>query len=232
MQPARTAVRRPVWPFAALCLLIGALVGLMYSAFVIDKGVRAYATGESLWSKGRKDAIHALELYLFSGEDKHWLDYQTGLAVPLADRAARLEMDRADFDYERAFSSFVAGRNHPADVPALIRLYRWLGWHERLQRVVEVWVAADVHILELERLGLDIRQRHAAGAIAPEQLRALDAEISRISAAIDPLETEFAMRLGESARWVQDLLDIVIVTAAMIMLLLVVYIFAYFVLLH
>ena len=92
MQPTKVIVRRPVWPFAALCLLIASLVGLMYGAFVIDKGVRGYATGESLWSKGRKDAIHALELYLFGGDEKHWLDYQAGLAVPLADREARLSV--------------------------------------------------------------------------------------------------------------------------------------------
>ncbi|MFA5937909.1 MAG: hypothetical protein WC809_01025 [Sinimarinibacterium sp.] len=226
------AVRRPVWPFAALCLLIAALVGLMYSAIVIDKGVRAYATGESLWSKGRKDAMHALELYLFSADEQHWLSYQTGLAVPLADRAARLEMDRHDFDEDKAFAAFVAGRNHPADVLAMIRLYRWLGWHERLHAVVEVWVLADVHILQLEALGNEIRRQTTAGNIPIEQLRQLGEEITRIGTAIDPLETEFAMRLGETARWMQDVLDIVIVTAAMIMLLLVVYIFAYFVLLH
>ena len=144
----------------------------------------------------------------------------------------RLEMDREDFDYNKAFAAFVAGRNHPADVSALIGLYRWLGWHERMGAVVEVWVAADVYILQLEALGKEIRRLSAAGNIPIEQLRQLDAELTRIGAAIDPLETEFAMRLGESARWMQDVLDIVIVTAAMIMLLLVVYIFAYFVLLH
>lgn len=232
MQATQVAVRRPVWPFAALCLLIASLVGLMYAAFVIDKGVRAYATGESLWSKGRKDAIHALELYLFSGDDRHWQGYQVGLATPLADREARLEMDRGDFDYDKAFAAFVAARNHPADVPAMIRLYRWLGWHERLRSVVEVWVAADTHILQLETLGSQIRGLVLAGNIPTEQLRTLDEELGRIGAAIDPLETEFAMRLGDSARWMQEILDIVIVTAAMIMLLLVVYIFAYFVLLH
>lgn len=232
MRTTRVAVRRPVWPFAALCLLIGALVGLMYGAFVIDKGVRAYATGESLWSKGRKDAVHALELYLYSGDERHWRGYQTGLAVPLADRDARLEMDRDDFNYDKAFASFVAGRNHPADVSALIRLYRWLGGHERLRAVVEAWVDADVYILQLEALGNEIRRLSLAGNIPMEQLRQLDEELNRIGTAIDPLETEFAMRLGESARWMQDVLDIVIVTAAMIMLLLVVYIFAYFVLLH
>lgn len=232
MQATQVAVRRPVWPFAALCLLIASLVGLMYAAFVIDKGVRAYATGESLWSKGRKDAIHALELYLFSGDDRHWRGFQTGLAVPLADRDARLEMDREDFDHDKAYAAFVAARNHPADVPAMIRLYRWLGWHERLRSVVEVWVTADGYILQLQTLGGEIRGLVMAGNVPTERLKALDEELGRIGAAIDPLETEFAMRLGDSARWMQDMLDIVIVTAAMIMLLLVVYIFAYFVLLH
>ena len=45
-----------VWPFIAVVLLQGLLgVGSLY----LISGVRAYVGGESLWSKGQKDAAKA-----------------------------------------------------------------------------------------------------------------------------------------------------------------------------
>lgn len=233
MQPPPTRIRwRLVVPFVALCLTALSLVAVMYTVIVVDKGVRAYASGESLWSKGRKDAIHALELYLFSGDRRHWDDYLAGLAVPMGDRAARLAMDQADFDYDAAFAGFIAGHNHPADVPSLIRMYRLLGWHPRFASVVAIWVEAETHILALEALGAEIHGRLGGAPLSNEELRVFDAELSRIDAAIGPLETEFVIQLGESARWMQEMLDIIIVVATMVMLLLAIYILAHFVLLR
>lgn len=56
----RTRLLRLVWPFVAVVLLQALIGG--GSLFILS-GVRAYVGGESLWSKGQKDAIHYLQRY-------------------------------------------------------------------------------------------------------------------------------------------------------------------------
>lgn len=229
MDETPEAVQRPVAAFLLLCLTAGALVAMLTLAMAVDRGVRAYATGESLWSKGRKDAVHALELYLYSGRPEHWERYQRGLAVPLSDHAARLALDAPRFDEAAATQGFLGGGNHPDDIPEMIRLYRRLGWHPRVARIIEVWATADGQILQLQRLGEEMRERYRQGPPpANAELARLHDRLDRISAAIDPLETEFGARLGEAARWMQELLETAVLLASTLLLCLALFILARF----
>lgn len=220
---------RPILPFLLLCLTAGAIIALLSTAMILDKGARAYATGESLWSKGRKDAVHALAQYLYSGREPHWEQYRRGLTIPLADRAARLAMDAPVMDEAAVTAHFLAGGNHPDDIPSMILLYRRLGWEARIAAIAQVWVDADVQILALEALGRQIQDRHRRGVpLSRPELARLHDELDRISAAIDPLETEFGARLGAAAREMQDLIETAVLMASSLLLTLAVFILARF----
>ena len=43
--------------------VVGVLLAMVTLAFNITTGVRAFVTGEGLWSKGQKDAVYYLARY-------------------------------------------------------------------------------------------------------------------------------------------------------------------------
>ena len=68
-----------VWPFIAVVVFQALLGGV--SLYVLS-AVRGYVAGESLWSKGQKDAIYYLNLYADSRDEAIYNKYLTAIAVP------------------------------------------------------------------------------------------------------------------------------------------------------
>jgi hypothetical protein len=79
------------------------------------------------------------------------------LAVPLGDRTARLEMQKETFDYDVAAQGFLEGGNDPADIPAVIWLYRCCSQLPPIQQVVGYWTRGDEHILRLKVLAEQLK---------------------------------------------------------------------------
>ncbi|TIV30589.1 MAG: PAS domain S-box protein, partial [Mesorhizobium sp.] len=102
-----------VCPFVAV-VLTQALVATL-SLHTLS-AVRAYVGGESQWSKGRMHAIYFLNLYADTGRQEYFNEYRQAIAVPLADRAARLALEQAEPDTNAARLGFLGGNNHPDDV--------------------------------------------------------------------------------------------------------------------
>ncbi|WP_246483617.1 hypothetical protein [Paenacidovorax monticola] len=82
---------RHTWPFMLVVVLQAALAG--GSIYVLST-VRAFVAGESLWTKGQKDAIYHLDRYAASGEPRAYQDFLSALAIPLGDRAGRLALEQ------------------------------------------------------------------------------------------------------------------------------------------
>ncbi len=77
---------RLVAPFILIVLLQAFVAGMSLNVL---SSVRAYVGGESLWSKGQKEAIHSLYLFSGTGRKEFYDQYERAIAVPLGDRAAR-----------------------------------------------------------------------------------------------------------------------------------------------
>src|SRR5258708_12849361 len=86
-------------------------------------GARAYVGGESLWSKGQKEAVVQIGRYASTHDEKTYHIYLKNIAVPLGDHVARLELNKPNLDYNAAAAGFLRGGNHPDDVPMLINTY-------------------------------------------------------------------------------------------------------------
>ncbi len=82
--------------------------------------VRAYVSGESLYSKAQKDAQIHLITYAEMRDERDYALFMKSLAIPLGDRFAREEMQKADFDEDAARRGYLAGGNHPEDIPGAI----------------------------------------------------------------------------------------------------------------
>ena len=75
-------------------LVVAIVASLATLAVNILGAVRAYAAGESVWSKSRSDAVqHALR-YASTHDAAEFARFQTALTIPLADQRAREAMER------------------------------------------------------------------------------------------------------------------------------------------
>src|SRR6201996_5550493 len=82
---------RLVSPFIAVVMLQAGVAAL---SLEVLSSVRAYVGGEALWSRGQKNALYSLTLYLHTGQPALFEQYKTALAVPLGDQFARTAMER------------------------------------------------------------------------------------------------------------------------------------------
>lgn len=99
-----------VWPFIAV-VLFQALLGCV-SLYMLS-AVRGYVAGESLWSKGQKDAIYYLNLYADSRDPAIFDKYQQAIRVPQGGHNLRLALDQSPPRSECRPRRHLAGRQQP-----------------------------------------------------------------------------------------------------------------------
>jgi PAS domain S-box-containing protein len=176
-----------------------------FSVYVLS-AVRAYVTGESLYSKGQKDA----QIYLLDYADTHReADYQKlmqSLAVPIADRRAREQLQLPDPDIAIAHQAFIDGGNHPDDVAGLIRVFLWFGKTPLMAPAIATWTEGDRVIEQMRQLVERTRARVLAGEADADALKQIRAEAPELNRRLTRLERAFSDQLGEASRQTQTLL--------------------------
>ena len=192
-----------IWPFLVIVIV---LIWMATETMSILVAVRSYSEGESLWSKGQKQAVFHLLHYSESHNDTDYQHYRTAIAVPLGDRKAREEMNKPDPDYAVAWQGLIEGRTHPDDIPHVIKLYRRFKSVSFMAEVISVWEHGDRLIAELNEAAEDLRAHVTAGLHTPETLRPIIKRIFEINARLTPLEDAFTKKLGDAARATQFLL--------------------------
>jgi signal transduction histidine kinase len=180
---------------AALC---SAIIGVLSAA-------RAYVGGESLYTKGQKNAVRYLTRYLRSGDEVDYRRYLDALAVPLGDRIAQLELEKPAPDYALVRRGLLAGGNDPADLDSLIVFYRLFRNVPLVAGAIDIWADADLDIVRLQQLGEQTRSARKLGS-DDSWLPAYEREIDRLDDVLNAKEMQFSRQLGKAARWVQGLL--------------------------
>ncbi len=192
-----------IWPFLVIVIVLVWLATESMSTLV---AVRSYSEGESLWSKGQKQAVFHLLRYAETHADNDYLKYRSAIAVPLGDRKAREELNKPDPDYAVAWQGLIEGRTHPDDIPHVIRLYRRFRSVSFMAEVISVWERGDHLIAEITEAAEDLRAHITSGIHTPESLRPIIERIFEINARLTPLEDAFTKKLGDAARATQFLL--------------------------
>src|SRR6185295_9291690 len=148
---------------------------------------RAYATGEGLWSKRQKEAVNALVRYASSRDERDYEAYRRALEVPLGDKQARLELQKAAPDLAVARAGFLKGKNHPDDVPKLIRLFLRFRNFELMATAIRIWTQGDGQIERLMALGNELHSE-VVGPARPDEVRRLLDAIAAVDLEVTPLE--------------------------------------------
>lgn len=194
---------RVTWPFIVMVLLLAACAT---ASLQVLSGVRAFVAGESLWTKGQKDAIYHLHEYASSGSPQAFEEFVRAIDIPLGDRAARLALQPGQVQIDLAREGFLRGGNHPDDIDSLIWLLRYFDSLDLVKRPVSHWLLGDEYIHALRELSHEIHRRTTDGtADAATRQRWQDA-IHEINAGVTPAARNFSESLGESSRQIVPLL--------------------------
>ncbi len=186
-----------MWP-----IVVVIFVQLGVTLFTVDvlSSVRAFVNGESLWTLANKEAYIHLEHYLETQDPADYAEFRTAIAIPLGDRRARVALEQDPPDLAAAHEGFLAGGNHPDDVPGLIRLFRLFRDSPLMDRPVGIWADGDVHVAELEALGERVRTTVEAGRLDATSEARFDAELHVVNDALTPVGRAFSRALGDATR--------------------------------
>ena len=214
--PFRRRLLLIVSPFLTVVVL---LVLLSDASLGLLSAVRAYVSGESLWSKGQKEAVFHLGRYVQTQDEADYQHYLSAISIPFGDHQARLELEKPDPDLEIARQGFLNGRNAPEDIPGLIRLFRCCQHYDGFAHAVAIWTEADGEAANLTALADHIHARIAAGAPDAVDVRSFLGQIREIDARLTPLEEAFSATLGTASRATQRTLEWVMSVAAIALVL-------------
>lgn len=159
-------------------------------------------SGESLWSKGQKDATFSLLFYADTQNPEDFAQFEAALSVPLGDRMAREALDAATPDRVVARKGFLQGRNQPEDIEPMIDLFLRFRNVSFMARTITIWEEGDA---ELDRLRLIAGQLKAAvltGSQRSEILTLRD-QILESNARLTVIAQRFSDSLGEASRSAQ-----------------------------
>ena len=198
---------RRSWPVLSVFISIVALQ-LLVTVLSIDlmSAVRSYVTGESLYSKGEKDAQLHLIAYAESHREEDYRLFLKSLAMPRGDRMAREEMQKEAFDAGATREFYLAGGNHPDDITRAIRLFRWFQHTPFMANAIATWTEGDRMVDEMRALAEKAHARVLAGDLQAPEVVNLRSEVARINGILTPLEARFAAELSDAARLSERLL--------------------------
>jgi diguanylate cyclase (GGDEF)-like protein/PAS domain S-box-containing protein len=190
-----------VWLFVGVVVCLLALV--VYSVNLLASG-RALVSAESAWSKSQKDAIFYLKRYALDRTEEDYRAFERAMAIPLAFRAARLEMAKPRPDFNRMRRLLVEAGSHPDDVEGMTTLAWRLRNFGHMQEANTLWKRSDAVIDELATLGRRIRSEDPD--VGEARTRQALYEIDRLHARVVPYQDHFSESLGEALRGGKELL--------------------------
>ncbi|MDP2497292.1 MAG: hypothetical protein Q8W44_04780, partial [Candidatus Palauibacterales bacterium] len=147
---------RSVFAASAVALLLVAAVA--FGALHLGDAVRSYVKGESLWSKGQKEAVIALQAYARYGQESRWEEYRDAISIPLGDRRARRALEAEPPDLQDARQGFRQGGLEQGEIDGMIRLFRWFRDWGPMRRSIRIWSRGDSLITELREEADRIRR--------------------------------------------------------------------------
>lgn len=167
---------------------------------------RAYATGESHWSKSQKDALLALARYLDTRDPRDDQAFLDAMKIAEADRRARLEMERPDADRAEVAKNLLAGRNHPDEVAGMADVFERFHHLDLFGRALAIWRQSDALLESVARLHARIRADVEAGPVDPARRIAYYREIEQLSREANEATDRFAGTVGQATRWFRAVL--------------------------
>jgi PAS domain S-box-containing protein len=191
-------------------------VGLMATLIAFELGalvfsintlssVRAYVSGEGLWSKAQKDAMYQLLRYSRTHDETDYRKFKEFMKVPGGDHKSLVELGKPNPNMDTARQGFIEGRNHPEDVSGMITLFTRFNRISYINKAIHIWSEADPLVARFIPIGEQLHAEINSPNPSPERINAIIGAIDPLNAQLTKLEDDFSYTLGEGSRWLENL---------------------------
>ncbi|MGM8361532.1 sensor histidine kinase [Flavobacterium sp. ARAG 55.4] len=198
-------LRNSLTPLLIVAISCTLLIVTNFFTIKILSSSRAYINGESLYSKGQKDATRHLLTYLFTKENSEWQLFNKELAVPKGDKMARIGLLN-DIPIENIEQSLRAGRNSPEDFDDLIWLFKNFRKVSFFAKAIKEWEEADKLVEELEQIGNTVNQKIISSNLSNQDKEVILIKIKGISSKLTLKERLFSETLSSGSRIIKNIL--------------------------
>ncbi|MES2375856.1 MAG: ATP-binding protein [Bacteroidota bacterium] len=197
--------RKLYFTVGIMAVLVVIELSTLFFAVNTLSSVRSYVEGEGLWSKAQKDAVYHLRIYAFSHDEKDYRQFLDFLKVPLGDKKARIELAKAEPDFEAARQGFIEGRNHPDDVDGMIKLIRRFHDIYYIHSAFVIWGQAEEKMEQLIPLGDKLHTMISSKSASQDDINKVLGKVEVINKKLTKLEDDFSFTLGEGSRWLENI---------------------------
>jgi PAS domain S-box-containing protein len=191
-------------------------VGIMATLVAIELGalifsintlsaVRAYVSGEGLWSKAQKDAMYQLLRYSSTHDEADYKKFKEFMKVSGGDHKTLVELNKPNPDMAVAREGFIEGRIHKDDVDGMIKLFTRFNRIYYINKAIKAWQSADASVTEFIPIGEQLHKEINSPNPSLEKINAIVQTIDPLNARLTVLEDEFSYTLGEGSRWLENL---------------------------
>ncbi|MBF0299890.1 MAG: response regulator [Oligoflexia bacterium] len=122
---------------------------ITFKSFSLMSGIRAYISGESLYSKATNQAYQHFISYLYSKKNEDYILFKEELKIPLADRVARIELEKSQMNIATTADALLSGGNDASDIDNMIDMFRNFGNFPYVKDAITAWKNADDSIQKL-----------------------------------------------------------------------------------
>lgn len=182
-----------------LIIVSSILVAVNYYTIKINSSIRAYIHGESMYSKGQKDAARYLTEFVYTNDSVNISLFKKSIAIPKSDGLARLALENKD-DYLIIANHLRNGNNHIEDIDNLIWLFNNFINISFMQKAYFSWHQADTLIIKLDLLGDSIFSLMHAMEPSPASKKPLLEQIGTLNDQLTAQQLEFSDTLSEAGR--------------------------------
>lgn len=183
--------------FVFLCSLL--LVVINYYTIKTISGIRAYIHGEAQYTRGEKDAVRSLIMYVNTSDNLYWKEFQNAIRAPMGDSIALHELTHGGSEVV-ARQGFLNGNNHADDLNDIIWFFNTFKNSPVMKNNIRIWKDADVLIGEKVKLA-EMARIHIANKTMNDHIREdLIKNVNTNTRLLTALAKEFSDTLGEQAR--------------------------------
>jgi len=182
--------------------------------------VRAYVSGESYWSKAQKESVYHLNVYARTHADSDYQQFLKAIQVPLGDKLAREQLQSSKPNLNIATQGLIKAKNHPDDVPGMIKLFQVFQHTSLLKPSIQNWEQGDDLMDQIIQIGNQLHRHVKAGQTDSSILEPIIEKINQISTELTPLEDAFSNSISEASRKAQFLILIFMLATTIILVML------------
>ncbi|MGQ0442610.1 MAG: bifunctional diguanylate cyclase/phosphodiesterase [Methylophilaceae bacterium] len=180
--------------------------------------IRAYVSGESLWSKSQKVSVYHINRYAKTHAESDYQQFLKAMEVPLGDKLTRTELQKPKPNLDLAKQGLIQGGNNPDDVPGMMMLFMVFQHTSLLKPSIQYWAEGDQLIAQTIQLADQVHRHIRAGETAPEIIDPLIDQINDINLQLTPLEDAFSSSIGEASVKAQALIILFMLIVTMILM--------------